>query len=108
MRKKVENYLISLPLFRDQHLHGYLMTTDGPKDMEIIADKMITIAEGLVERPLPIILTTGPLDAKHIRIVRDILREMPEAKQSLKEAKDFHFTVFIASPEADARLMEIH
>jgi hypothetical protein len=112
-KKKVEHYLISLPLTEHEgklrYMHCYLMTTNSSRDMERACNKMLEVAEKTFGfNPLPMFASTGPLDAKYTKIVRDAISEMPEVKESLKTATDFHITAFIPNSEIDDLLTAIH
>ena len=112
MKKKPEHYLISLPLIPhdNRNLHCYLLTTNSQRDIENACGRMIDAFEEFVGSPImfPMFVTTGPLKANTTKMVRDLLVTMPEVKETLKTAKDYHITVFTVSVEDDARLMEIH
>jgi hypothetical protein len=109
--KRVGHYLISLPLpLKDgRSLHCYLMTTNSRAGIEQACERMVNVAEDLVGGSiLPMFVSTGPLDEEHTGIVRGILSEMPEVKENLATATNFHITIFVPTTEIDARLMEIH
>lgn len=110
-RKKAGHYLISLPLPLEdgRSLHCYLMTTNFETDLEQATQRMINVAEELAGFVIvPMFVSTGPLDKKHTKIVHDILSEMPEVKETMATATNFHITIFVPTTEIDARLMEIH
>jgi len=92
-------------------LHGYLMTVNDRRDIEIASDKMLNVAKKEMGiDPLPIILCTD-LDEEGKTIVRDIVTEVSqEAAELFKKADHFHFTAFYVSSKSNdhKKLMDLH
>jgi len=103
-----EHYLIGLQLPADLQLHGYIMCDDVSETVAVV-EKAIAFIEGKGVQFLPIILQTK-LDKEGARFVRSLLRKYPEAKETLKNSKGFHYTFWLMSNNhADGvRLWEMH
>jgi hypothetical protein len=112
MTAKIKHYLLTIDTYTDLRLHCYLIS-DDPRRTTAAADKMIKLAEDRKIPLLMIVLETelSPTkDKAELEFIRGIISRMPEAKQGLRTATDFHITVWgmqKGDPD-DARLMELH
>jgi hypothetical protein len=107
-RKKILNhYLITLPLDPGVHMHCYLMCDGGYDAAAAMGERMFAMAEERgIRIMMPVILSTK-LDTG-VEIVREFVRQMPEAERELETAKDYHCTVWFMMATDDKELMELH
>jgi hypothetical protein len=109
MARKVEHYLLTIPL-EGVNFHAYLMTNDR-RQVQAAASRMMDVIEKQkLPMPMPVILETRLSTGADI--VRGIVAaHMPEAAQCMAEATNFHLTAFVmsahANPDNDC-LMELH
>jgi hypothetical protein len=101
-------FTVSLP-DRGTHLHAYLMSPHKV-DVETAANRVMDQAEKLSQSPMASMILVTPLTTG-TNLVRRILRQLaPEFKQGLKDAKDFHFSMFeiVDGDKRDKQLMDLH
>jgi hypothetical protein len=105
MTNTLTHRLISLPLADGMTLHAYVMSND-PDIVERVTNKMLDEVErhGLpVLVPLFVSSTLSELTTHRLR--KFIMKTNPPAKQVLRDATDFHLSIFMSN---EAWLNEIH
>ena len=105
-----KHYLLSMPILGSgSTLHCYLMTNDA-RDIEVMGQRMLGVAEARYGEPrMPVILST-PLEPAGKKIVRAHISTNAEIKKLLREATDFHTSVFemVDGDPVCKKLMELH
>ena len=105
-----KHYLLSLPIPQIGFtMHCYLMSNDKA-DIRVATAKLLEVTEEHVKGPYPPMILVTPLGTSGTKTVRDHVARNPEAKKLLKEAADFHITIWAmagADPVND-RLMALH
>jgi hypothetical protein len=109
-RPRVKHWLLTLALAPHTHLHAYVMSTNKRHARDAAA-KLLNEAERLRSSyPLASIILMTRLSSG-TELVREIIAaRSKEAASLLREATDFHFSVWSthASEADDAKLMELH
>ena len=110
-RPPVRQYLLTIQIAADAHLHAYLLTDDKRYVLDA-GEPLVAEAEKQLgfSHPLLRMILATPLEAD-VELVREILRERSaEAAHLLATAVDYHLTIFAthADDPDDAKLLALH
>lgn len=106
-----KHYLLSLPM--PEHgmtMHCYMMS-NNEDDLRAVAAKLLEVAEEKVGKTqLPMMVSSPLADSDAMEIRSAIADQCEKTKKLLREAKDFHFSIWgMASSDPDnLRLMKLH
>jgi hypothetical protein len=90
-------------------MHAYMMSNDKGS-LPAAVNKLVEVTEEHIQGPYaPMVLGT-PLTVAGTKAVRKHVARNPEAAKLMKEATDFHMTIWgMADKDPDCeRLMELH
>ena len=106
----MKHYLLSLPIHQIGFtMHCYVMSND--KDaIQVAGNKLLEVTEQHVKGPYAQMILATPLTAAGAKTVRAHVAQNSEAKKLMKEATDFHLTIWgMAAADPDcAKLMALH
>jgi hypothetical protein len=111
MTGHIQHYLLTVALDAATNMHCYIMCDDRRYVMAA-ADKLLSEAEKLGGRPLPLpMMLATPIPPDDVSLVRAVLSaRSADVARLLQEATDFHWAFFTtcASDADDARLLAVH